>query len=56
MQVKMENRKLGEAAGQGFFHELAGMTMFLSALLAIFALDSLASPLRRSWMPKDRRP
>lgn len=37
----------GEAAGQGFFHELAGMTMFLTALLGIFLVDSLASPLRR---------
>jgi exosortase len=37
----------GEAAGQGFFHELAGMTMFLTALLGIFLIDSLASPLRR---------
>lgn len=44
----------GEAAGQGFFHELAGMTMFLSALLAIFALDGLASPLRRYWAPKEQ--
>jgi exosortase len=30
----------GEAAGQGFFHELAGLTMFALALLGIFALDS----------------
>jgi len=36
----------GEAAGQGFFHELAGLTMFAVALLAIFAMDRLASPLR----------
>lgn len=37
----------GEAAGQGFFHELAGMTMFLTALIGIFVVDSLAAPLRR---------
>ena len=37
----------GEAAGQGFFHEFAGLTMFLTALLGIFLLDSLAAPLRR---------
>ena len=36
----------GEAAGQGFFHELAGLTMFTVALLAIFAVDWLAAPLR----------
>ncbi len=37
----------GEAAGQGFFHELAGMTMFVTALLGIFLVDSLTTPLRR---------
>lgn len=37
----------GESAGQGFVHELAGLTMFLTALLGIFALDKLADPLRR---------
>jgi exosortase len=37
----------GEAAGQGFFHEAAGLTMFLTALLGIFLVDSLAGPLRR---------
>lgn len=36
----------GEAAGQGFFHELAGLTMFTVALLAIFVIDRLAAPLR----------
>ena len=39
----------GEAAGQGFFHDLAGMTMFSTALLGIFALDWLATPLRKRW-------
>lgn len=37
----------GEAVGQGFFHELAGMTMFVTALIGIFLIDSLASPLSR---------
>ena len=36
----------GEAAGQGFFHEAAGLTMFLTALLGIFLVDKLATPLR----------
>ena len=38
----------GDAAGQGFLHGLAGMLMFSVALLGIFGLDTLASPLRRS--------
>ena len=37
----------GEAAGQGFFHEAAGLTMFVTALLGIFLVDKLATPLRR---------
>ena len=37
----------GDAAGQGFLHGLAGMLMFTVALLGIFGLDTLASPLRR---------
>lgn len=41
----------GEAAGQGFFHELAGMTMFVSALLGIFLLDWIFTPLRQRWAP-----
>jgi exosortase len=45
----------GEAAGQGFFHELAGLTMFASALIGIFVLDWLASPLRDRWASKDAR-
>ena len=38
----------GEAAGQGFFHEVAGMVMFVIALLGIFLIDELARPLERS--------
>ena len=41
----------GEAAGQGFFHEAAGLTMFLTALLGIFLVDKLAAPLRRRFAP-----
>ena len=37
---------LGEAAGQGFLHEAAGLTMFATALGGIFLVDSLAAPLR----------
>lgn len=31
----------GEAAAQGFLHDFAGMTMFLTALITIFAIDHL---------------
>ena len=41
----------GEAAGQGFFHELAGMTMFVTALLGIFVIDWVFTPLRQRWAP-----
>lgn len=44
----------GEAAGQGFFHELAGLSMFASALLSIFVLDWLGTPLRRKLAAKGR--
>ena len=37
----------GEAAGQGFFHEAAGLTMFVTALVGIFIVDHFAAPLRR---------
>jgi len=41
---------LGEAAAQGFVHEFAGLLMFAVALMTVFAIDSLATPLfvRRS--------
>ena len=39
---------LGEAAAQGFLHDLAGLTLFVVALTTLFALDHLFSPwLRR---------
>lgn len=37
----------GEAAGQGFLHEVAGLTMFLVALLCIFALEGVIGPILR---------
>lgn len=37
---------LGEAAGQGFFHDLAGITMFILALSAIILLDGFCYLLR----------
>jgi exosortase B len=38
---------LGDAAGQGFLHDMAGLTTFVVALLFLFALDSFLAPLRR---------
>ena len=35
----------GEATAQGFFHDFAGLTMFVTALLTIMAIDSVARPL-----------
>jgi exosortase len=35
----------GDAAAQGFVHDFAGLLMFAVALLTIFAIDKLASPL-----------
>ncbi len=37
----------GEAAAQGFLHNFAGITMFLIAVLTIFAIDSLFEPIWR---------
>lgn len=37
----------GEAMAQGFIHNFAGVTMFAISVLGIFAVDALASPLRR---------
>lgn len=36
---------LGESAAQGFLHDFAGLLMFAVALLAVFAIDQLATPL-----------
>jgi exosortase/archaeosortase family protein len=37
----------GEAAAQGFLHDLAGLTLFVIALTTLFMLDHLFSPLLR---------
>ena len=37
----------GEATAQGFVHDFAGLLMFAVALLTMFAVDQLASPLIR---------
>ena len=37
----------GEAAAQGFLHNFAGMTMFIAALLILFAIDSALGPVVR---------
>lgn len=36
----------GEAAGQGFIHDFAGLTMFAVALLTVFGIDSLFGSFR----------
>jgi exosortase len=35
----------GDSAAQGFIHEFAGLLMFAVALLTVFAIDQLATPL-----------
>lgn len=37
----------GNAAAQGFLHSTAGLVMFATALLGIFAIDSLMTPIRK---------
>lgn len=37
---------LGEAAGQGFLHDFAGLLLFLVSLVSIFGLDALFTRLR----------
>ncbi|OQW88950.1 MAG: exosortase B [Rhodoferax ferrireducens] len=41
----------GDAAGQGFLHGFAGMTLFLSALLLIIAVDALLGKLIKDKVP-----
>jgi exosortase len=43
---------LGEAAAQGFVHDFAGLLMFAVALLTVFAVDQLATPLFVRHRPK----
>ena len=37
----------GNAAAQGFLHSTAGLVMFATALIGIFAVDSLMTPVRK---------
>lgn len=43
----------GEAAAQGFLHNFAGMTMFVAALLILFAIDSALGPVV-GWIRRSR--
>ncbi|MEI6419559.1 MAG: exosortase V [Sphingomonadales bacterium] len=47
---------LGNAAAQGFLHNFAGMVTFVSALLIIFLIDGLLSPVRMALASAGRRP
>lgn len=40
-------------AAQGFLHSTAGLVMFVTALLGIFAIDAIMSPVR-NWLAPDR--
>ena len=46
MALVLVTYHFGEAAGQGFFHEFAGLFMFTVALLGIFLIDLLGTPIR----------
>lgn len=43
----------GEATAQGFLHNFAGMTMFVAALLILFAIDSALGPVI-AWLRRSR--
>jgi exosortase len=45
---------LGDAAAQSFFHDLAGMTMFVTSLLLIMGADALLGPLWARFASKGR--
>ncbi len=44
----------GDAVAQGFLHKFAGMVTFTSALLLIFLIDALLTPVR-TWLEGSRR-
>jgi exosortase len=46
----------GDAMAQGFLHGFAGIFMFMTALLSIFALDSIAQPIWKRFTLKASRP
>ena len=41
MTLSLITYHFGDAAGQGFLHNFAGMVLFLSALLLIIAVDTV---------------
>ena len=41
----------GDAVAQGFLHEFAGMVTFTSALLFLFLVDALLTPVR-NWLAR----
>lgn len=45
----------GEAAAQGFLHNFAGITMFVIAILTIFAIDKVLEPIWNRWQSKKLR-
>jgi exosortase len=44
----------GDAAGQGFIHDFAGLTVFAIAIVTIFAIDALASRIRERHQGKQQ--
>lgn len=46
---------LGEAAGQGFLHEVAGLSMFLLALILIHLVDLVTAPIRTRLFGQEKR-
>lgn len=46
----------GNAMAQGYLHNFAGMVTFTSALLFIFLLDKLLTPVREALAPRDEVP
>jgi len=44
---------LGNAAAQGYLHNFAGMVTFVSALLLIFLVDKILTPLREYLAPRE---
>jgi exosortase len=53
MALVLVTYHFGEAAGQGFFHEFAGLFMFTIALLGIFVIDLAGTPIRNRLAAKD---
>jgi exosortase len=47
---------LGNAAAQGYLHNFAGMVTFVSALLLIFLVDKLLTPLRNALASPEEQP